>query len=85
MDHTARWPDSDLLDRATALGRVMVSQDQDLLAEAALRQRSGKEFAGLIFAAQTALSIGQFIADLELLATLAEPAEMLNRVEYLPL
>ena len=34
-DGTRRLPDPDLLDRATELGRVLFSQDQDLLIEAA--------------------------------------------------
>jgi hypothetical protein len=84
-DHAERWADSDLLDRATSLGRVLVSQDVDLLAEAALRQRTGGDFAGLIFASQGSLSIGRFIADLEILAKVIEPIEMVNHVEYLPL
>jgi hypothetical protein len=84
-DHTERWPDSELLDRATALARVLVSQDEDLLAEAALRQRTGQEFAGLVFAAQGSLSIGRFIDDLTLLAEVIDSAEMANHVEFLPL
>ncbi len=39
-DDTAEIPDPQLLDRATVLGRVLVSQDKDLLREAAFRQRS---------------------------------------------
>ena len=47
-DDTTRLPDPELLDRTSALGRMLVSQDEDLLAEAAQRQRAGLEFAGLI-------------------------------------
>jgi len=75
-DHTERWLDPDLLDRATALARVFVSQDEDLLAEAASRQRNSKEFAGVVFAAQGSLSTGKFIEDLELLASVFDPADM---------
>ncbi len=84
-DDTARWPDPALLDRATALGRVLVSQDEDLLAEAARRQRAGQEFAGLIYAHQQAVTVAKLIEDLELLARVVEPWEMVNRVEFLPL
>jgi hypothetical protein len=35
LDGTTRLDDAALLDRATALGRVLFSQDDDLLAEAA--------------------------------------------------
>jgi predicted nuclease of predicted toxin-antitoxin system len=47
-DGTRRLPDPMLLDRATALGRVLFSQDRDLLREAAQRQQRGVSFAGLI-------------------------------------
>jgi len=46
-DGTARWDDGDLLSRASELNRVLFSQDEDLLAEAALRQREGRHFAGV--------------------------------------
>ena len=84
-DHAARLLDPDLLDRATALGRVLVRQDEDLLAEAARRQHEGRKFAGVIYAHQQSISIGKFIEDLELLARVLEPADMAYRVEFLPL
>ncbi len=84
-DGSDRLSDPDLLDRAMALGRVLVSQDEDLLQEAARRQRAGIPFAGVAYAHQLRITIGQFIADLQLMATAYEPADMLNRVEYLPL
>lgn len=84
-DDTARWSDPALLDRAGALGRVLVSQDEDLLSEAARRQRERQEFAELIYAHQQAVSIGRFIDDLELIARSVEPREMANRVEFLPI
>ena len=70
-DGTVRWGDSQLLDRAGQLGRVLVSQDEDLLIEAARRQRESIQFAGVIYAPQMALSIGQFVEELELLAKAA--------------
>jgi len=84
-DGIAEISDSQLLDRATALGRVLVSQDKDLLSEAAFRQRRGKNFAGVIYAHQLKVTIGQFIADLELIAKVGEPEDFVNWVEYLPL
>ena len=85
MDKTTRLPDPELLDRASSLGRVLVSQDVDFLVEAASRQRRGKFFAGLIFAQQRSITTSQFIAHLELVAKTSEPNEMVNRVEFLPL
>jgi Domain of unknown function (DUF5615) len=47
-----RLSDALLLDRATALGRVLFSQDEDLLRESAQRQQQGVSFAGVIYAHQ---------------------------------
>jgi hypothetical protein len=84
-DGTIRFSDSDLLDRATALARVFFSRDEDLLREARQRQQSGKTFAGVIYAHQLKVSIGQCIRDLEFLAKAGEPEDFANKVEYLPL
>ena len=80
-----RLLDPALLDRATALGRVLFTQDEDLLREAAERQRRGVAFAGLIYGHQLKVTIGQCIRDLELIAKTSEPEDCANRVEYLPL
>lgn len=84
-DGTGEFEDAKLLARASALGRVLFTQDDDLLREATRRQRSSEYFVGVIFARQTAVSIGQCISDLELIARASEPKEWVNRVEYLPL
>jgi hypothetical protein len=84
-DGTARWPDDRLLACAGELGRVLFSKDDDLLAEAELHQREGSHFAGVIFAHQLAITIGQCVKDLEFIAKAAEPEDLANRVEFLPL
>lgn len=84
-DGRSEASDADLLDRATALGRVLVTSDEDLLLEAARRQRAGVPFAGVIYCHQRDLAIGPRVADLELLATASDPKELANRVTYLPL
>lgn len=84
-DQASEFKDPDLLDRATVLGRVLITQDEDLLSEAEHRQRREQSFAGLIYAHQLNIGTGEFIADLELIAHASEPAEWVNRVEYLPL
>lgn len=84
-DGTARWSDPDLLNRASWLARVLFSQDEDLLVEAARRQIEGVAFSGVIYAPQLGLSIGKFIEDLELLAKAGVPADFTNAVQYLPL
>jgi hypothetical protein len=85
LDRTTRLDDAALLDRATALGRMLFSQDDDLLAEATKRQRNGKHFSGVIYAHQLGITIGKAVNDLELLAQVGTPDEFANRVEYLPL
>ena len=77
--------DSDLLDRATQLNRVLFSFDDDLLKIAASRQRSGLFFAGIVYVHQRHASVGACIRDLELIAKASEPSAWANRVEYLPL
>ena len=84
-DNSHRVSDSELLDRATELGRVLFTQDDDLLAEARSRQERAKFFSGLVYAHQLKVAIGGAIDDLELIAKVCEPEEMANRVEYLPL
>jgi len=84
-DGARRFSDPDLLDRASELGRVFVTQDADLLIEASARQRTGGSFVGIIHAPQTGVTIGQCVEHLELIAKASEPAEWVNRVEYLPL
>lgn len=84
-DGAREFDDPDLLERATALGRVLFTQDDDLLREAKQRQQTGETFAGVIYAHQLNLTTGQCIADLELIAQASEPAEWINRTEYLPL
>ncbi len=77
--------DPDLLDHASSVGRAIFSQDHDLLREAAKRQDSGIPFAGVIYAHQLNITVGQTINDLQLIAEVYEPEDIENRVEYLPL
>jgi hypothetical protein len=84
-DRMDRQPDSAVLSRATELGRVLFTQDDDLLREARLRQERGGSFLGVIYAHQMHVTIGQLVKDLELIGTVAETTEFHDRVEFLPL
>ena len=84
-DGTGELPDPEPLDRATELGRVLFTQDDDLLREAKRRQQTGESFAGIIYAHQLGITVSQYIADLELIAQASEPHEWLNRTVFLPL
>src|SRR3954466_4713766 len=83
-DGSARLDDDVLLDRATSLGRVLFSQDQDLLTIAHRRLRTGPAFAGVVYAHQLRISIGQAVRDLELIAQTLDPDDMQNRLQYIP-
>src|SRR5689334_9973782 len=84
-DGADRLSDPDLLDRATTLGHVLFTLDKDFLVEAARRQRTGIPFSGVVFAHADRLSARQCIDDLELIAKGSDPADMANKVEYIPL
>lgn len=77
--------DAALLDRALALGRALVTFDDDLLAEAAHRLHTGIAFSGVIYAHQQTISIGQAIRDLELIATAGSIEDVERQIIYLPL
>jgi hypothetical protein len=84
-DGTATWDDDRLLERATQLGRVLCSQDDDLLAIAHQWQHTNRSFAWLVYGHQLDLSIGQAVRDLELIAGVYDPDDIRDRVEDLPL
>jgi hypothetical protein len=84
-DGTRAWEDDVLLERATALGSVLFTQDEDLLREAAQRQERGETFAGVVYAHQLHVTIGQCIRDLGVIALAGESEDFANRVAYLPL
>jgi len=74
-----------ILERATSLHRLVFTQDSDFLTIASRWAKGGHDFAGIVFGHQLEVTIGQAISFLELIAVCMEPAEMRNRVEYLPL
>lgn len=84
-DGAAELDDDALLQRATQLGRVLFSQDRDLLVIAHHWLETGREFSGLIYAHQLNITIGRAVRDLELMAQILEPEDMPNHIEFLPL
>jgi predicted nuclease of predicted toxin-antitoxin system len=77
--------DSQVLDRATALGRILFTQDDDFLVEAQRRQAAEIPFSGVVYAHQLAISVGNCIRDLEIITQVATFDELANMVWYLPL
>lgn len=83
-DDGHRQTDDDIvLDRATALDRVAVSQDKDFLRMAHAYQASGKQFAGVIYAAQVGMHVGRYLQQLYDLAMAGNPGDLCNDVVYL--
>jgi hypothetical protein len=82
-DGTTEWEDPDLLGRATAMNRVLFTNDRDFLGIAARHQQLGHPFAGVIYAPQTS-PLGRVLRDLELCALACEPEEFADALTYLP-
>lgn len=80
-----RADDPALLDRATALGRVLFSQDDDLLTEATHRQTEGIPFFGVVFGHQLNVTIGQCVRNLEVIARVGTEDDVQNQIIFLPL
>ena len=82
-DGSARLRDPQLLARATALQRVLLTEDKGLLALDALWRRQGREHAGIVHFDRQKIPVGQCIDALELLALGGQPADIVNQVVHL--
>jgi len=83
-DNTTRLDDYSLLRRASSLGRILVTFDDDFLSIANEMQRKEDNFSGIVYCHILNLTIGQCIKDLELISHIYSTDEMMNRVEFLP-
>jgi hypothetical protein len=83
-DGSATLDDGALLKRATELGRILVTQDDDLLREGTRLQVDGIAFCGVVYAHQLRVTIGQMVEDLDLIANATTQEEWLGRIQYLP-
>jgi hypothetical protein len=84
-DGTDRLADEPLLERASRLGRPVVTHDIRFHAMAENWQHLGRPFCGLIFAHPLQVSIGQCVRDLELVAKATDPDDWVNAIIRLPL
>jgi Domain of unknown function (DUF5615) len=84
-DGAAELGDDQLLQRATELGRVLVSQDADLLREGAKWLMEHRDFSGIIYVHQLRITVGQMVDDLELIINATSQEEWRGRIEYLPI
>ena len=83
-DAAGKVTDTAILDRAGELGRVLFTQDDDLVVEAVRRQREVIPFSGVIYSHQLRTSIGRCIKDLEVIGRVGEPEDVANGIESLP-
>ena len=84
-DGQQRTPDELLLAHATALGRVLVTQDYGFRELAFEWQRTWKEFAGLFFSYPKQTTFGDLVRDLDFLSQASETEEWRNQVLSIPL
>ena len=84
-DGRADVPDEELLARATELGCIVFTQDDDFLAIADNWQRVGPHFAGVVYAHQLRATVGQIVADLHLILKVSTADELRDYVLFLPL
>jgi predicted nuclease of predicted toxin-antitoxin system len=84
QEQRERDSDALLLDRATSLGRRLVSMDKDFRNLVADAQSSGRATVG-VFAISRKLSYRQCIDDLELIAKCSEMADWADKITFLPL
>jgi hypothetical protein len=84
-DGASELGDAALLDRASELGRLLFTRDDDLLVEAAKRQKEDIPFGGVVYAHQLRAPIGVCIEDLEIVAMAGEKQDVMNAVVFLPL
>jgi hypothetical protein len=84
-DGRADVADDVLLARATDLGRVVFTQDDDFLAIADAWRQGGRHFAGVVYAHQLRATVGQIVADLQLILEASTPADLGDSVLFLPL
>ena len=84
-DGRAEEDDSVLLQRAAELGRVSFTHDDDFLAVGNQWLSQGRTFAGIIYVHQLRLTIGETIAELEIVAKAGDPEDFVGQITYLPL
>jgi hypothetical protein len=84
-DRATRLSDDLLLERATRIGRVLVTQDRGFLSMAHEWRQAGKAFGGIIYAPQHRMSDSELASWLELCATLLREDELRDQVVFLPL
>lgn len=81
-DGCRTMPDERLLERASALDRLLITGDHDFLVLARKWRQRQKNFSGVIFI-RFDLSIGHIIEELTYYANAGEPEDFINQVIFL--
>jgi hypothetical protein len=84
-DDMSKADDDEIIERATQLGRVAFTMDDDFYRESAKLQREGIQFSGVIYAHQLGVSIGDCVRDLHIACEAGMPEDFANLIERLPL
>lgn len=84
-DGRAETPDPELLDRAAILRRILFTRDADFVVEAYRRLENKIPFYSVVYARQSRVSIGKCVEDLEYIAQIADPEDVMNNIYRLPL
>jgi hypothetical protein len=74
-----------LLERASQLGRPLVTHDIRLKAMAEDWQQQARAFCGVIFGHAMQVSVGRMVTDLDLIAKATDPQDWVSVVVRLPL
>ena len=77
--------DERLLERATELDRILVTNDEDFPVIATAWLATGRHFAGIVYMTRQQIPYGKAIDDLQLIAEGYSAHELANHVEYIPL
>jgi predicted nuclease of predicted toxin-antitoxin system len=84
-DGYTRTPDTEILDRASSLARVLVTYDHHFVIEARRRLDNRIHFYGIVYITDDKTPIGKLIEDLELIANVTDYSYFKGkRIEYLP-
>ena len=84
-DHASESEDEEILERATSLGRILFTHDDDFLSIGAQWLASGQHFSGIVYTHQTRLAAAKIIDDLQLIAETLSAEEFRDRILYVPL
>jgi hypothetical protein len=81
----ATAPDSAILERAAALGRILYTNDDDYFILNNEWARNGRVHAGIIYTHQKRLSVRQQIDALQLICEAMYAEESVGRIIHIPL